>query len=61
MVGLPSPSATTATAPQVVASVTVPTDLVGRNAGDAKSELAQAGLLGDLVAASPACADTNSD
>jgi len=51
-------ASTTGTAPQVVASVTVPTDLVGRNAGDAKSELAQAGLLGNLVAASPACANT---
>jgi beta-lactam-binding protein with PASTA domain len=38
--------------------LTVPMDLVGRNAGDAKSELAQDGLLGQLVAASPACAET---
>lgn len=53
----PAPS-TTASAAAVIATVTVPTDLVGRNAGDAKSELAQAGLVGQLEAASPACADT---
>jgi hypothetical protein len=51
---------TTAPGPSTVVSamVTVPTDLVGRNAGDAKSELAQDGLLGELVAVSPVCTDT---
>lgn len=56
--GAAAATSTTASTPLVVASVTVPTDLVGRNAGDAKSELAQAGLVGQLVPASPACANT---